>query len=61
MGALILCSWFLWGDSGSFSTAGIDESSEQGAVWSRTVEGCFCRKLLEAGVDELLELSGAEL
>ena len=44
-----------------FSTAGIDESSEHGAVWSRTVEGCFCRELLEAGLDEPLELSGAEL
>ena len=42
----------MW-DLGSFSTAGIDESLEHGAVWSRTVEGCFCRELLEAGVDEL--------
>ena len=32
-----------------------------GAVWSKAVEGCFCRELLEAGVDESLELSGAEL
>ena len=40
------------GDLGSFSTAGIDESLEHGAVWSRTVEGCFCRELLAAGVDE---------
>ena len=29
---------FYGGDLGSFSTAGIDESSEQGAVSSRTVE-----------------------
>ena len=49
------------GDLGSFSTAGIDESLEHGAVWSRTVEGCFCRELLEAGVDEPIELSEAEL
>jgi len=44
-------------DLGSFSTADIDESSEhQGAVCSRTVDGCFCRDLLgAAGVDELLE------
>ena len=48
-------------DLGSFSTARIDESSEHRAVWSRTVEGCFCRELLEAGVDESLKLSGAEL
>ena len=51
----------LQGDLRSFSTAGIDESSEHGAVWSRTVEGCFCRELLEAGVDEPIELSEAEL
>ena len=51
----------LQGNLGSFSTAGIDDSSEHGAVWSRTVEGCFCRELLEAGVDEPLELSEAEL
>ena len=61
MGALLLCSWFLWEDLGSFSTAGIDESSKQGAAWSRTVEGSFCRELLAAGVDEPLELSEAEL
>ena len=40
------------GDLGSCSTAGFDESLEHGAVWSRTVEGCFCRELLEAGVYE---------
>ncbi len=51
----------LYGDLGSLSTAAIDASSEHRAVWSRTVEGCFCRELLEAGVDEPLELSGAEL
>ena len=51
----------LQGNLGSFLTAGIDKSSEHGAVWSRTVEGCFCRELLEAVVDEPLELSGAEL
>ena len=46
----------------SFSTAGIDESSEHGAVWSRTVEGCFCRELLEAAcVDEPDELYRSEL
>ena len=29
-------------------------ATDYGAVWSRTVEGCFCRELLEtAGVDEL--------
>ena len=49
------------GDLGSFSTAGFDESFEHGAVWSRTEEGCFCRELLEAGVNEPLELSEAEL
>ena len=39
MGALLLCSWFLWEDLGSFSTADIDESSEhQGVVCSRTVD-----------------------
>jgi len=37
---------------GSCSTAGFDESLEYGAVWSRTVEGCFCRELLEAGADK---------
>ena len=36
-------------------------ATEHGAVWSRTVEGCFCRELLEAGVDEPIELSEAEL
>ena len=51
----------LCGDLGSFSTAAIDASSEHRAVWSRTVEGCFCRELLEAVVDEPLELFGAEL
>ena len=62
MGALLLCSQFLWGDLGSFSTAGINESSEHRAVWSITVKGCFCKELLEAaGVDEPLELSRAEL
>ena len=62
MGALLLCSYLLWGSLGSFSTAGVDESSEHhGAVWSRTVEGCFCRELLAVGVDEPLELSEAEL
>ena len=61
MGALLLCSWFLWEDLGSFSTADIDESSEhQGAVWSRTVEGCFCWELIAAGINEPLELSEAE-
>ena len=49
------------GDLGSFSTAGFDKSLEHGAVWSRTEEGCFCRELLEAGVNEPLELSEAEL
>ena len=51
----------LYGDLGSLSTAAIDASSEHRAVWSRTVEGCFCRELLEAVVDEPLELFGAEL
>ena len=51
----------LCGDLGSFSTAAIDASSEHRAVWSRTVEGCFCRELLEAVVDEPLKLSGAEM
>ena len=55
MGALWLWSQLLLWDLGSFSTAGIDESLEHGAVWSRTVEGCFCRELLEAGIDESLE------
>ena len=37
---------FYGGYLGSFSTAGIEESSEQGAVSSRAVECCFCRELL---------------